>query len=147
MSHLSIALQRCTERRQLNQSGLAKLSGLSGSFISRLFNGESADLSDDNFTALLKVFAPDPQAQAEIIAARCTDPLAVARAAHIQGAEMVEIHVKGRAATKDAKQTEFPDVELSHETERAFAFLRSECPLNPDLERHLVGYARLMGMR
>ena len=33
------------------------------------------------------------------------------------------------------------------ETERAFAWLRSQCPVNADLEKHLVAYAKLMGMR
>ena len=78
---------------------------------------------------------------AELIAARCMD----ARVG--PGAELVEISVKGHAPTKGEKQKEFPDVELSHETERAFAWLRSQCPVNPDLEKHLVGYAKLMGMR
>jgi len=40
-----------------------------------------------------------------------------------------------------------PEIELSAETERAFAWLRSQCPLNPDLEKHLVGYAKLTGMK
>ena len=40
-----------------------------------------------------------------------------------------------------------PEIELSAETERAFAWLRGQCPLNPDLEKHLVGYAKLTGMR
>jgi hypothetical protein len=38
-------------------------------------------------------------------------------------------------------------VQLAQETERAFAFLRSHCPINSDLEKHLVGYAHLMGMK
>jgi hypothetical protein len=63
------------------------------------------------------------------------------------GAEMVEITIKGRPPADGPKQPEFPDVELSHETERAFAWLRSQCPLNPELEKHLVGYAKLTGMR
>jgi hypothetical protein len=36
---------------------------------------------------------------------------------------------------------------LAHETERAFEWLRSQCPINPELETHLVGYARLTGMK
>ncbi|MGC3956659.1 MAG: helix-turn-helix domain-containing protein [Verrucomicrobiota bacterium] len=36
MSYLSIALQRRIERRQMNQSDLAKQSGISKSYISRL---------------------------------------------------------------------------------------------------------------
>lgn len=36
MSYLSVALQRRLERRQMNQSDLAKLSGISRSYISRL---------------------------------------------------------------------------------------------------------------
>ena len=44
------------------------------------------------------------------------------------------------------KQKEFPEVELSHETERAVAWLRSQCPVNPELEKHLVGYAKLTGL-
>jgi transcriptional regulator with XRE-family HTH domain len=146
MSYLSIALQRRIERRQMNQSDLAKQSGISRSYISRLFSGEAHELSDANFTAILNVFAADPQAQADIIAARCIDTLEVARAARTPGSELVEISVKGHTPAKGEQQKEFPDVELSHQTERAFAWLRSQCPLNPELEKHLVGYARLTGM-
>jgi transcriptional regulator with XRE-family HTH domain len=144
MSYLSIALQRRIERRQMNQSDLARQSGISKSYISRLFNGESHELSDQNFTAILKVFAADPLAQAELVAARCMD------AKVGPGAELVEITVKKSAppSTQDPRpETPFPHVELSHETERAFAWLRSQCPVNPDLEKHLVGYAKLTGMK
>ena len=144
MSYLSIALQRRAERRQLNQSDLAKQSGISRSYISRLFSGVSSELSDENFIAVLRVFAADPAVQAEIIAARCMDVRVG------PGSELVEIRVK--TVEPGAKKiapfgTDFPDVELSHETERAIAWLRSQCPVNPDLEKHLVGYAKLTGMR
>ena len=144
MSYLSVALQRRAERRQLNQSDLAKLSGISRSYISRLFTGVAQELSDDNFIAVLKVFAADPAAQAEIIAARCMD----ARVG--PGSELVDIAVrvaKPKSETEKRPEPEFPDVELSHDTERAFAWLRGQCPLNPDLEKHLVGYARMLGMK
>ena len=141
MSYLSIALQRRLERRSMNQSDLAKSSGISRSYISRLLSGEFSELSDANFTSLLKVFAADPQAQAELVAARCMD----ARVG--PGSELVEISIKGHTPAKGEKQKEFPNVELSHETERAFAWLRSQCPVNPDLEKHLVGYAKLTGLK
>jgi transcriptional regulator with XRE-family HTH domain len=140
MSYLSIALQRRAERRQLNQSDLAKLSGISRSYISRLFSGVSSELSDENFVAVLKVFAADPSAQAEIIAARCMD----ARVG--PGSELVEIMVKKSNPSPTASRL-VPELELSAETERAFAWLRSQCPLNPDLKKHLVGYAKLTGMK
>lgn len=140
MSYLSIALQRRIERRQMNQSDLANQSGISKSYISRLFSGVAKELSDENFVAVLKVFAADPQAQAELVAARCMDVRLG------PGSELVEISVKGRVPAKSEKQQAFPEVELSHETERAFAWLRSQCPLNPELEKHLVGYAKLTGM-
>lgn len=141
MSYLSVALQRRVEHRQLNQSDLAKLSGISKSYISRLFSGEFQALSDENFTALLKVFSADPQAQAELVAARCMD----ARVG--PGSELVEIAVKTPEARGKNQAPAFPSVELAHETERAFAWLRSQCPLNPDLEKHLIGYAKLTGMK
>ena len=144
MSYLSIALQRQIERRRMNQSELARGAGLSKSHVSRLFSGESKDLSDENFVAILKIFSADPHTQAELIAARCMDTLA--GAAGSPGADLVEIRVKG-AGQAEKRETEPPQVHLSQETERAFAFLRSQCPLNPDLEQHLVGYARLMGMK
>lgn len=144
MSYLSVALQRRIERRQLSQSDVAKLSGISKSYISRLFSGEFQALSDENFVSLLNVFATDPQAQAELIAARCQDVLA--GAAGTPGSKLVEIMVKKSGATPAAARPA-PDVELSAETERAFAWLRSQCPLNPDLEKHLVGYAKLTGMK
>jgi len=140
MSYLSVALQRRIERRQLTQSDVAKLSGISKSYISRLFSGEFHELSDANFTALLKVFTADPQAQAELIAARCMDVRVG------PGSELVEIMVK-KSGASPAVSRPAPEVELSAETERAFAWLRSQCPLNPDLEKHLVGYAKLTGMK
>ena len=33
------------------------------------------------------------------------------------------------------------------ETERTFVRLRSQCPPNPDLQKHLIGYANLAGMK
>ena len=144
MSYLAIALQRRAERRQLNQSDLAKLSGISRSYISRLFSGVAQELSDDNFIAVLKVFAADPAAQAEIIAARCMDVRVG------PGSELVDIAVRvaaPKSATAERPAPEFPVVELSHDTERAFAWLRGQCPLNPELEKHLVGYARMLGMK
>jgi len=140
MSFFRIALQRRAERARLNQTDLARHSGISRSYISRLFSDEFHELSDDNFIALLKVFAADPQAQAELVAARCLDVRIG------PGSDMVEISIKGRQPRAERHQ-EFPEVELSHETERAFAWLRSQCPVNPELERHLVGYARLLGMK
>jgi hypothetical protein len=70
----------------------------------------------------------------------------LAGAAGTPGADLVEIKVKA-AGQADKRETEARQVHLSQETERAFAWLRSQCPLNPDLEQHLVGYARLMGMK
>jgi len=147
MSYLSIALQRRIERRQINQTDLAKQSGISKSYISRLFSGEHQDMSEANFVALLNVFATDPGAQAEIIAARCQDLIAIARNGRVPGVDLVEIIIKTPEARTKNPSPVFPNVELSHETERAFAWLRSQCPLNPDLEKHLVGYAKLTGMR
>ncbi len=143
MSYLSIALQRRLERRQMNQSDLSRQSGISRSYISRLLSGEFSELSDANFTSLLNAFSADPQAQAELVAARCMD----ARVG--PGSELVEIRVKNaepRAKADAPSGSDFPQVELCHDTERAFAWLRSQCPLNPDLEKHLVGYAKLTGM-
>lgn len=140
MSYLSIALQRQTERHRLNQSEVARGCGMSKSYISRLFSGEAHELSDQNFTAILKVFSADSQAQAELVAARCMD----ARVG--PGADLVDIRVKD-AGKAEMRESELPQVHLSSETERAFAWLRSQCPLNPDLEQHLVGYARLTGMK
>ena len=144
MSYLSIALQRQTERRHLNQSDIARGAGLSRSYISRLFSGESHELSDQNFTAVLRFFSTDQVAQAELIAARCMD--AKAGAAGAPGADLVEIKVRTLGPAEKG-ECEFPQVHLSQETERAFAWLRGQCPLNPDLEKHLVGYARLTGMK
>jgi transcriptional regulator with XRE-family HTH domain len=140
MSYLSTAIQRQLERRHMNQTELARGAGLSKSHISRLLSGVSHDLSDENFTAILKTFPADEVAQAELVAARCMD----ARVG--PGADLVEIKVKA-AGQADKREIERSQVHLSEETERAFAWLRSQCPLNPDLEKHLVGYARLMGMK
>ena len=142
MSYLSVALQRQTERRRITQSDVARACGLSKSYMSRLFSGEFHELSDENFLSLIKVFSADPLGQAELIAARCMD--AKAAAGDTPGGQLVEIRVKSSAADK---QSELPQIHLSEETERAFAWLRRQCPLNPDLEKHLVGYARITGMK
>jgi transcriptional regulator with XRE-family HTH domain len=144
MSYLGTALQRQLERRSLNQSDLAKASGISRSYISRLLSGEFSDLSDANFAALLKAFAADRQAQADLVAARCMDVRVG------PGSELVEITIKKTSAASPnhpQPTSPFPAVELSAETERAFAWLRSQCPVNPDLEKHLVGYAKLTGLK
>ena len=141
MSYLSIALQRQAERRHLKQADLARASGLSSSYVSRLVTGGPHEPSDENFTALLKIFAPDTLAQADLVAARCMD----ARVG--PGADLVEVRVKTPAKTAPAESDIQQQVHLSPETERAFAFLRAQCPLSSELEKHLVGYARLLGMR
>jgi len=128
MSYLSIALQRQAERHHLNQSDIARGADLSRSHTSRLFSGESHELSDQNFTAVLKIFSANQLAQAELIAARCMD--AKACAAGAPGAELVEIKVKG-ATSAEKPESGFPQVHLSQETERAFAWLRSQCPPQP----------------
>ena len=161
MSYFRVALQRESERRRLSQTDLARVAGLSRSYISRLMSGESAELSDENLVAILKVFSADARAQAELVAARCMD----ARVG--PGSELVEIGIKTKSPNPNlsphpnplpvglgegtrsatAKETVPPDVRLSEETERAFAWLRSQCPVNADLEKHLVGYAKLTGMK
>lgn len=149
MSYLGIALQRQIEQRRMSQSDLARHSGISRSYISRLLSGEFHELSDSNFVALLKVFGSDPQAQAGIVVARCQDTLAAARNAQVPGVSLVDITVKKtipQSATCKPQSPEFDHVELNHEAERAFAWLRSQCPVNHELQKHLVGYAKLTGM-
>ena len=145
MSYFRIALQRESERRRLSQADLARVAGVSKSYISRLLGGENADLSDENLIAILKVFSADARAQAELVAARCMD----ARVG--PGSELVEIKLKTKNPHPGPLPVGLgegmsPDTRLSEETERAFAWLRSQCPVNADLEKHLVGYAKLTGM-
>ena len=142
MSYFGIALNRLSERNGFKQADIARESGLSRSHVSRLFNADQKALYDSDMAAILRVFQKDPRDQAELIAARCMDVRIG------PGAELVEITIKGRAKTSGpTSANEFENVDLSHETERAFAWLRSQCPVNPDLEKHLVGYARLTGMK
>lgn len=146
MSYFSVALHRQAEIRRLSQSDIARQCGLSRSFISRVMSGESRDLSDQNIVAILNAFAPDARAQADLIAAACMDVREIGRAAGTPGANLVDIHVRD-AAKPEKREIELPQVHLSSETEKAFAWLRSQCPLNPELEKHLIGYARLTGMK
>jgi transcriptional regulator with XRE-family HTH domain len=144
MSYLSIALQRISESHRITRTEVARASGISQSYMSRLFTGEFQGLSDQNFNSLLKSFGADTAAQAELVAARCKD--IKAGAAGIPGADLVDITIKPHVpGTKPAPA--LVDVPLSQETERAFAWLRAQCPLNPDLEKHLISYAKLMGMK
>ena len=94
----------------------------------------------------MRVFSGDAAAQADLIAARCMDERQVARAGNIPGADLVDIAVKPTGAASQ-QAAELPEVLLSDETERAFAWLRRQCPLNPDFEQHLIGYARLTGLK
>lgn len=140
MSYFSTALKRIAERNDFKQADIVRESGLTRSHVSRLFTGNQKMVYDADIAAILRVFRRNPRDQAEIVAARCMDVRTG------PGADLVEITIKGEGQ-RSGREREILDVELSHETERAFAWLRSQCPVNPDLERHLVGYARLTGMK
>ncbi len=147
MSFLGTALQRISDERGLTHAEIARQSGVSRSFISRVCAGESRDFSDQHFVAILKVFAADPKSQAEIIAARCTDARHPAEAADVAGAALVEITIKptGKAEKGEIDLTNRSEkFHLTKEVEDAIDWLRSQCPVNPELQRHLVGYARLL---
>ena len=142
MSYFSTALNRISEQKGFKQADIARESGLSRSHVSRLFKGDQKTIYDSDMVSILRVFRADPRDQAKLIAARCMD----ARIG--PGADLVQITVNDQATAKShSPASEFEKVELSHETERAFAWLRSQCPINPDLEKHLIGYARLTGMK
>ena len=140
MSYLSTALNRLADRNGLKQADVVRESDLNKSVVSRLFNAEKLTISDEDFLRLLKVFGRIPGEQAELIAARCMD----ARVG--PGAGLVDIQVKPSSDPSRKRNWGYPEVQLSHDAERAFAWLRSQCPVNPELERHLIGFARLTGM-
>jgi transcriptional regulator with XRE-family HTH domain len=141
MSYFSTALTRITERNQLRQADVVRDSGLTRSHVSRLFSGEQRTITDEDFISLLKAYR-DKRDQAELTVARCMD-VRVGPAA-----QFVEIAVKlPKPGTECAVAVrKDPDVELSHETEEMFRWLRRQCPLSPALEKHLLGFARMMGM-
>lgn len=142
MSYFSTALKRIAEKNALKQADIVRESGLTRSHVSRLFTGDQKMVYDIDATAILRAFRRNPRDQAELVAARCMD----ARIG--PGAELVEITIKSEGqAQRSGPERDIREVELSHETERAFAWLRSQCPINADLEKHLVGYARLTGMK
>lgn len=141
MSYLSTALNRALDRYQWKQADVARETGLTRSHVSRVCNGDQRSITDEDFAVLLRAFRRDPRDQAELVAARCMD----ARVG--PGADLVEISIKGQVPAQAGARSELPDVALSHETERAFAWLRRLCPVNADLEQHIVGYARLMGLK
>jgi len=142
MSFFSTALKRIAERNELRQADIVRESGLTRSHVSRLFKGDQKMVYDIDVSAILRVFRSNPHDQAELVAARCMDVRTG------PGAELVEITIKSEGqAQPSGREREIQEVELSHETERAFAWLRSQCPINADLEKHLVGYARLTGMK
>ena len=140
MSYFSTALKRIAEKNDIRQADIVRESGLTRSHVSRLFTGDQKLVYDADMTAILRVFRRNPREQAELVAARCMDVRTG------PGAELVEITIKSDGQ-HSGREREIQDVELSHETERAFAWLRSQCPINADLEKHLVGYARLTGMK
>src|SRR5689334_24786778 len=134
MSYFSTALKRIAERNDLKQADIVRESGLTRSHVSRLFTGDQKQVYDADMTAILRVFRRNPHDQAQLVAARCMDVRTG------PGAELVEITIKGDGQRSEHER-EIQDVELSHETERAFAWLRSQCPVNPDLrsEERRVG--------
>lgn len=140
MSYFSTALKRIAERNVLKQADIVRESGLTRSHVSRLFTGDQKLVYDADMAAILRVFRRNPRDQAELVAARCMDVRTG------PGADLVEITIKSNGQ-RSGREREIQEVELSHETERAFAWLRSQCPINADLEKHLVGYARLTGMK
>lgn len=140
MSYFSTALKRVAERNAIKQADIVRRSGLTRSHVSRLFTGNQSTVHDADMAAILRVFGGNPQEQAELIAARCKDVRTG------PGAELVDITVRNRNQ-REQLECDAEHVELSQETERAIAWLRSRCPVNPDLEKHLVGYARLTGMK
>ena len=142
MSYLSTALTRLAELHDLRQADVVRVAGLTRSHVSRIFGGEQRVITDADFIAISKVFARHPEAQAELLVARCMDACVGPAAAR------VEIRVKGagREGERASARSDRPGVKLPHDVERAFEWLRSQCPLNPDLQRHLVGYAKLTGM-
>lgn len=140
MSYFSTALKRLAEKNELKQADIVRESGLTRSHLSRLFTGDQKLIYDADMAAILRVFRRNPRDQAELVAARCMDVRTG------PGSELVEITIKSDGQRSE-REREIQDVELSHETERAFAWLRSQCPINSDLEKHLVGYARLTGMK
>jgi transcriptional regulator with XRE-family HTH domain len=142
MSYFSTALKRLTEKNGLKQADIVRESGLTRSHVSRLFTGGQKMVYDADVSAILRVFRRNPRDQAELVAARCMDVRTG------PGSELVEIAIRSEGqAQRSERERSVENVELSHETERAFAWLRSQCPVNADLEKHLVGYARLTGMK
>jgi transcriptional regulator with XRE-family HTH domain len=137
------------ESRRLSQADLARQAGMSRSYISRLFSGDEAALTDENMLGLLKVFSGNQHMQAELVAARCMD------VRNGPGSEAVEISVKraergsgpSRTGQDDKVLDKVQEVQLGEEAEKAFAWLRSQCPVNGELEKHLIAYAKLMGMK
>lgn len=142
MSYLSTALKRISERHGLKQADVVRESGLTRSHVSRLFTGDQRWIYDADMAAILHVFRKYPGEQSELVAARCLD------VRNGPGSDRVTITIEGEESSRRSGRAAGGDhVELSHETERALAWLRSQCPLNADLEKHLVGYARLTGMK
>jgi transcriptional regulator with XRE-family HTH domain len=139
MSYLSTALTRLAELHDLRQADVVRAAGLTRSHVSRIFGGEQRVITDPDFIAISKVFARHPEAQAELLVARCMDACVGPAAAR------VEIRVK-KPSPHEPHPSPPVGVKLPHDVERAFEWLRSQCPLNPDLQRHLVGYAKLTGM-
>ncbi len=156
MSYFSTALTRITERNQLRQADVVRDSGLTRSHVSRLFSGEQRTITDEDFIFILKAYR-DRRDQAELTAARCMD-MRIGPAAQLvditvnlpqPGAEaaMAERTVaEHTVAVRAVAERKLPDVELSHETEEMFRWLRRQCPLSPAMEKHLLSFARMMGM-
>jgi len=145
MSYLGIALQRIAKKNNLPQRAVSKKSGVSSSEINRMFSGAQQFVNDEDFAAILGAISPNLRERGEIVAERCRD------VCNGPGSELVVITVKGERGEgkkeKDPVIVEGSKTKLSHEHERALAFIRSQIPLNPALGDMIIAHARALGLK
>jgi hypothetical protein len=143
MSHLGIALQRVAQDNSRTQREIAQKTNLGTSHIHRVFSGAQKFVTDEDFAAIVAATANNTRERAEIVAARAKDVI------NGPGSELVEVNIKGKAPSesKDALLEAMSKTKVSHEHERALAFIRSQIPLNPALGETVLNWARSLGMK
>lgn len=134
MSYLSLAFKRIAEQNKRTQKEIADSAGLSTATLSRYFAGEIKDVDDKDFSAIAEACTPKKQERAELVAARCED------VRNGPGSDLVEIVVRGKSSER--KGSDFPEVKLPLEIERAFAYLRSQVPELPELGDEMLSKAK-----
>lgn len=132
MSHLSEALTRQFELKELSQASVAERSGISQAQISKWVNSDQTSISDDQLSALAIALSDDPSEHAALVRAHLLDEC------FGPGSELIRIEIDHPSVLKDRPRPR-------SKGEKALAFLAEERHRNRDLNDLLIDLAKVLG--